>query len=113
MVGYGAFALSYGDDPILPMPSAAPGVLLLVGLLTALTITGVAITKARRGHDTVIGKMLAASWLVGFGAPEAEPISSPRHGSRADTPAPWRSSGTSLDRCTARRHAAEFLVPGD
>ncbi|MDT5241413.1 MAG: hypothetical protein QOG79_5552 [Mycobacterium sp.] len=66
MVGYGAFALSYGDDPILPMPSAAPGVLLLVGLLTALTITGVAITKARRGHDTVIGKMLAASWLVGL-----------------------------------------------
>jgi hypothetical protein len=66
LVGYGAFALCYGDDPILPMPSAAPGVLLLVGLLTALTITRVATVKARRGPDTVIGNMLAAAWLIGL-----------------------------------------------
>jgi hypothetical protein len=66
LVGYGAFALSYGDDPILPMPSAAPGVLLLVGLLTAVTITGVATVKARRGPDAMIENMLAAAWLVGL-----------------------------------------------
>jgi hypothetical protein len=68
LVGYGAFALSYGDDPILPMPSAVPAALLLVGLLTAVTITGVATAKARRAHDAMIENMLAAVWLIGFGA---------------------------------------------
>ena len=38
LVGYGAFALAYGDDPILPTPSVVPAVLLLGGLLTAVTI---------------------------------------------------------------------------
>ena len=71
LVGYGAFALAYGDDPILPTPSAVPAVLLLGGLLTAVTITGVVTAKAQRGaggHEAVIGNLLAASWLVGFGA---------------------------------------------
>jgi hypothetical protein len=68
VVGYGAFALSYGDEPILPIPSAVPVILLLVGLLTAVTFTGVGTARARRAHDAVIEGMLAASWLVGFGA---------------------------------------------
>ena len=68
LVGYGAFALSHGDDPILPIPSAVPAVVLLVGLLTALTITGVTTAKAWSAHDAVIENMLAAAWLVGFGA---------------------------------------------
>lgn len=71
LVGYGAFALAHGADPILPTPSAVPAVLLLGGLLTAVTITGVVAARAQRGargRDAVIGKMLAASWLVGFGA---------------------------------------------
>ena len=37
----------------------------------AVTITGVCTAKAHRGargHEAVIDKMLAASWLVGFGA---------------------------------------------
>jgi hypothetical protein len=71
LIGYGAFALAHGDDPILPTPSAVPAVLLLGGLLMAVTITGVCMAKARRGargREAVIDKMLAASWLVGFGA---------------------------------------------
>ena len=71
LVGYGAFALAYGDDPILPTPSVVPAVLLLGGLLTAVTITVVVTVKAQRGargDEAVIGKLLAASWLVGFGA---------------------------------------------
>ena len=68
LIGYGAFALSSGEDPLLPMPSAVPTVLLLIGLLTALSITGVATAKARRGHGAMIGNMLAAAWFVGFGA---------------------------------------------
>lgn len=71
LVGYGAFALAHGDDPILPTPPAVPAVLLLGGLLTAVTITGVVTAKAQRrarGHEAVIGNLLAASWLIGFGA---------------------------------------------
>ena len=68
LVGYGAFALAYGDDPILPTPSAVPAVLLLGGFLTAVTITVVITAKAQRGargDEAVIGNLLAASWLVG------------------------------------------------
>ncbi|NNH68403.1 ABC transporter permease [Nocardia uniformis] len=71
LLGYGAFAVSHGDDPGLPMPSAVPAVLLGGGLLTALIITGVVIARAQRGvrgREAVVGKLLAVSWLVGFGA---------------------------------------------
>ena len=71
LVGYGAFALAYGDDPIPPTPSVVLVVLLLGGLRTAMTITVVVTAKAQRGargDEAVIGNLLAASWLVGFGA---------------------------------------------
>ena len=71
LVGYGAFALADGDDPILPIPSVVPAILLLGGLLTAVTVTGVVTAKAQRGargHEALVGNLLAASWLVGFGA---------------------------------------------
>ena len=181
LIGYGAFALAHGDDPILPMPSAVPAALLLGGLLTAVTITGVATAKARRAHDAVIGNMLAAAWFVGFGAlflvitalsealqdqrvhtllrPAGSglvigliylaggiahrdvlqyglgvwlAVTSPAalflQGANvywalalagggaylvAATLEPRRSSGTSSDRSTACRHAAELLVTGD
>ena len=47
LVGYGAFALAYGDDPIPPIPSVVLVVLLLGGLLTAMTITVVVTAKAQ------------------------------------------------------------------
>ena len=71
LFGYGVFALAYGDHPSLSIPSAVPAVLLVGGLLTAVTITGVVTAKAQRGargHEALVGNLLAASWLVGFGA---------------------------------------------
>ncbi|MBL1079146.1 ABC transporter permease [Nocardia sp. 2] len=69
LLGYGAFALSHGEDPRLPIPVA--GVLLFGGLLIALIITGVTALRAQRGardRAGTAGVMLAAAWLVGFGA---------------------------------------------
>ncbi|MEV6278706.1 ABC transporter permease [Nocardia sp. NPDC051832] len=69
LLGYGAFALSYGSDP--PVPAALAGALLFGGLVLALVITGVGAARALRGahgRDAVIGKLLAAAWLIGFGA---------------------------------------------
>ncbi|MFH5210073.1 ABC transporter permease [Antrihabitans sp. NCIMB 15449] len=71
LVGYGSFASSYGDDPIVPLPSAIPGSLLVVGLLAALVVTFVVTARAQRGakgEAALVGRMLNASWLVGFGA---------------------------------------------
>ena len=69
LFGYGVFALAYGDHPRLPIPSAVPAVLLVGGLLTAVTITGVVTAKAQRGargDEALVGNLLAASWPVGF-----------------------------------------------
>ncbi|MFE7797672.1 ABC transporter permease [Nocardia sp. NPDC057440] len=70
LLGHGTYALSHGDDPVLRLPSAVPGILLITGLLTVMIITGIVSMKAQRsatGKDAVVGNLLAASWLVGFG----------------------------------------------
>lgn len=64
LAGYSAFALSVGADPAVPA-ALASGVL-LVGLVAALTIT--AIGAARTGDEPLVARMLAGSWLIGFGA---------------------------------------------
>lgn len=69
LLGYGAFALAEG--PGLPLPSGVPAVLLGGGLLTGVTITSVVTARAQRGargHEAFVGKLLALSWLIGFGA---------------------------------------------
>ncbi|WP_234390957.1 ABC transporter permease [Nocardia suismassiliense] len=71
LLGYAAFALTYGDDPNLPIPSAVAPVLLLGGLLAGLIVTGVFAVRAQRGthgREAVVGILLAASWLIGFSA---------------------------------------------
>ncbi|MEV0247886.1 ABC transporter permease [Nocardia sp. NPDC050712] len=69
LLGYGAFALTHGADP--PFPAAVAGVLLFGGLLAGLVVTGVVAVRAHReadGHAAVVGKLLAAAWVLGFGA---------------------------------------------
>jgi hypothetical protein len=69
LLGYGA--LAHGYDPGLSMPSVVPAVLLGGGLMTAVIITSVVTARAQRGvrgRDAVVGNLLGASWLVGFGA---------------------------------------------
>ncbi|WP_316573784.1 ABC transporter permease [Nocardia canadensis] len=71
MLGHGAYALSHGADPLVRLPAAAPSALLIAGLLIAMVITSVVTMRAQRGvtgADAVVGQLLAASWLVGFGA---------------------------------------------
>lgn len=71
LLGHGAYALSHGDDPLLRLPSAVPGALLIAGLFTAMVVTSVVTMRAQRGvsgRDAVVGNLLAASWLIGFSA---------------------------------------------
>lgn len=71
LLGYSAYALTDGDNPTLPIPSATAPILLLGGLLIALIITAVVATQSQRGthgREALIGKLLAASWLIGFTA---------------------------------------------
>ncbi|MEV6960692.1 ABC transporter permease [Streptomyces sp. NPDC051207] len=71
LVGHGASALAYGDDPLVGMPSAVPNLLLTVGLLGAVAVTSAVTAKAQRGvrgRQAVIGNLLAGSWVIGFGA---------------------------------------------
>ncbi|WP_206055144.1 ABC transporter permease [Nocardia sp. CS682] len=71
LLGYTAFALTYGDEPSLPIPSAVAPVLLLGGLLVGLAVTGVFAVRAQRGahgREAGVGILLAASWLIGFTA---------------------------------------------
>ncbi|MGW5441150.1 ABC transporter permease [Nocardia asteroides] len=71
LIGHGAYALSHGDDPLLRLPSAVPGALLIAGLFTAMVVTSVVTMRAQRGvsgRDAVVGNLLAASWLIGFSA---------------------------------------------
>ena len=71
LLGHGAYALSHGADPLVRLPAAVPSALLIAGLLIAMVITSVVTMRAQRGvtgADAVVGQLLAASWLVGFGA---------------------------------------------
>ncbi|MBF6269144.1 ABC transporter permease [Nocardia farcinica] len=71
LLGHGAYALSHGSDPVLRLPAAVPSILLITGLVAALIVTSVVSMRAQRtatGSEAVVGKLLAASWLVGFGA---------------------------------------------
>ncbi len=69
LLGYGAYALTEGDDPMLGIPAATGPVLLIAGMSTASIITAVVMIRAQRGargREAVVGYMLAASWLIGF-----------------------------------------------
>ncbi|MER7450296.1 ABC transporter permease [Nocardia beijingensis] len=71
LVGHGTYALSHGEDAPLSLPSAVPSALLITGLLAAMIITSVLTMRAQRSassKDKLVGNLLAASWLVGFGA---------------------------------------------
>ncbi|MEV0245473.1 ABC transporter permease [Nocardia sp. NPDC050712] len=71
LLGHGAYALSHGDDPLLRLPALVPAALLITGLVTAMVITTVVSMRAQRsatGREAVVGNLLAASWLIGFGA---------------------------------------------
>ena len=71
MVGYGAFALDAGADPVLDLPGSLPAVLLAVGLVAALVVTGVVIARAQRGVTgaaALPGTLFGAGWVVGFAA---------------------------------------------
>ncbi|MEU8900369.1 ABC transporter permease [Nocardia sp. NPDC048505] len=65
LLGYGAFALAEGADPLVPDSVAA--VLLFGGLLAGLVVTAAAIVKGGvRGALT--GNLLAGAWVIGFAA---------------------------------------------
>jgi hypothetical protein len=71
LAGHGASALAYGDNPIVDMPSAVPKLLLAVGLLIAIAVTGAVSARQQRGvqgRQAMTGHLLTGSWLVGFGA---------------------------------------------
>lgn len=71
LVGWGAFAVSGGDDPVLDLPSALPAVLLVVGLLSAFVVTAVGIARHAKqvtGPAAVAGQLLGAAWAIGFTA---------------------------------------------
>lgn len=71
LLGWGAFAVSAGDDPVLDLPSALPAVLLVVGLLSASAVTAVGIgryAKQVTGPAAVAGQLIGAGWAIGFTA---------------------------------------------
>lgn len=69
LVGHGAYALSGGSDPLVPMPEALPLALLVTGLTTAVIVTVRAIARGQRGVTgpaKAAGTLLGAGWLIGF-----------------------------------------------
>ncbi|MEU4596726.1 ABC transporter permease [Nocardia sp. NPDC023988] len=71
LLGHGAYAVSHGDSPLVRLPAVVPGALLVGGLLIAMVVTSVVTMRAKRGAtgaEAVVGNLLTASWLVGFGA---------------------------------------------
>jgi hypothetical protein len=71
LVGYGAFALAGGDNPVVAMPGLLPTVLLTGGLIAAATVTTVATIRDQRGvagPAKTAGTLFGAAWATGFTA---------------------------------------------
>jgi hypothetical protein len=71
LFGHGAFALSGGADPVLPLPDPVPPVLLGVGLVTAAVVTAVATARDQRGVTgaaKTAGTLFGIAWATGFTA---------------------------------------------
>ena len=69
LVGYGAFALSSGPDPLVPMPAIVPLVLLGAGVLGALVVSALGIARDARGVTgpaALQGTLFGAAWVIGF-----------------------------------------------
>ncbi|WP_330174639.1 ABC transporter permease [Streptomyces sp. NBC_01498] len=71
VLGHGASALSQGATPLLDLPGWLPTALLGAGLAAGTVSATLAAARAQRaatGPDILVGKMLGASWIVGFAA---------------------------------------------
>jgi len=71
VLGHGASALSLGADPLVAMPGWLPMTLLGLGLAAGTAYSTAAALRAQRGAsepDVLSGKLLGASWVVGFAA---------------------------------------------
>ncbi|GAA3364092.1 hypothetical protein GCM10017744_061480 [Streptomyces antimycoticus] len=69
--GHGSAALSKGTSPLLDLPSWLPMTLLGAGLAAGTVQATRAALRAQRGAagpDLLSGKLLGASWLIGFAA---------------------------------------------
>ncbi|MFE2187895.1 ABC transporter permease [Streptomyces sp. NPDC059455] len=71
VLGHGSAALSKGTSPLLDLPAWLPMALLGAGLATGTVQATRAALRAQRGvtgPDLLSGKLLGASWLIGFAA---------------------------------------------
>ena len=69
VLGHGAAAVSYGPDPLLPLPGWLPTTLLVGGLVAGTAGAIVASTRAQRGaapDDVTSGRLLGAAWATAF-----------------------------------------------
>ncbi|WP_234365468.1 hypothetical protein [Streptomyces sp. RTd22] len=69
--GHGSAALSKGTSPLLDLPAWLPMALLGAGLAVGTVQATRAALRAQRGAagpDVLSGKLLGASWLIGFAA---------------------------------------------
>lgn len=69
LVGHGATALAGGDDPVVAMPGWLPPLLLIAGVLAALSLTvvrSVADKRRMHGEHEQTAAMLGNAWVVGF-----------------------------------------------
>lgn len=71
LVGYGAFALARGADPVLALPARLPSLLLVAGLVGAAVVTTVQIVHDSRGAvgaAKTTGTLVGLAWGTGFTA---------------------------------------------
>ncbi|MGW7595076.1 ABC transporter permease, partial [Streptomyces rubiginosohelvolus] len=69
--GHGSAALSKGTNPLLDLPAWLPMALLGAGLAAGTVVATRAALRAQRGAtgpDLLSGKLLGASWIIGFAA---------------------------------------------
>lgn len=69
LVGYGAFAVSSGVDPLVPLPTIVPLVLLGAGVLGALVVSALGIARDSRGVTgpaALQGTLFGGAWVIGF-----------------------------------------------
>lgn len=70
-IGFGAFAIGGGDDPIIGMPVIVPALLLAVGIVAGIAISIYCVARAVRGITgpaAVSGRLFGASWFIGYAA---------------------------------------------
>lgn len=69
LVGQGAFALSAGSDPLVPMPALLPAALLGAGVVASMVVTARATVRAQRGVTgpaKLTGTLVGGGWGVAF-----------------------------------------------